>query len=191
MREFEFIQWLRGQGRFDPDAVGVGPGDDCAVVRLGGEELLITTDQVLDGVHVSLVEHGPAAAGRKAAGRALSDVAAMAGVPLAMVATVAAPEGFSQDDGQALYEGLRSAGDEFSCPLVGGDIAAWDDPAGRLQISVTVLGRAEGIEPILRSGAAAGQANRGHIFVWGAGRFQRAHRRDDALRPVPLVVFFP
>ena len=176
MREFEFIQWLRGQGRFDPDVVGVGPGDDCAVVRLGGEELLITTDQVLDGVHVLLIEHGPEAAGRKAAARALSDVAAMASLPLAMVATVAAPAGLSRADAEAIYHGLRSASDPFDCPLVGGDLAAWPEGAGRLGISVTIVVRPAGIEPVLRSGARAGDA----ICVTGAfGGAWRSRRHLD------------
>ena len=164
MREFEFIQWMRGQGSFDPALVAVGPGDDCAVLHLGGEELLVTTDQVLDGVHFSLAEHGAAAAGRKAAARALSDIAAMAALPLAMVATVAAPKGFSRADAEAIYRGLRAAGDPVNCPLVGGDVAAWGQQAGRLQISVTILGRSHGIAPVLRSGAKAGQA----VCVTGA-----------------------
>ncbi len=156
MREFEFIAWIRRQGRFDPKVVAVGPGDDCAVLNVGSEKLLITTDQVLDGVHFLLAEHGAKAAGRKAAARALSDIAAMAGVPVAMVATVAAPKGFSQNDAEAIYHGLRSCGDEFDCPLVGGDLAAWGESPGPLQISVTILGRAGEIEPVLRSGAQVG-----------------------------------
>ncbi len=158
MREFEFIEWIRRQGEFDPEVVAVGPGDDCAVLNVGGEKLLLTTDQVLDGVHFSLVEHGPEAAGRKSAVRALSDIAAMAGVPVAMVATVAAPKGFSQADAEAIYLGLRVCGDEFACPLVGGDLAAWGESPGPLQISVTILGKCDGIEPVLRSGAQVGDA---------------------------------
>ncbi len=156
MREFEFIEWIRRQGRFDPDVVAVGPGDDCAVLNVGGEKLLMTTDQVLDGVHFSLAEHGAEAAGRKSAARSLSDIAAMAGLPVAMVATVAAPKGFSQADAEAIYLGLRTCGDEFGCPLVGGDLAAWGESPGPLQISVTILGKAGGIEPVLRSGAQVG-----------------------------------
>ena len=141
MRELDFIDWIRKQGSFDPGVIEVGPGDDCAVLKVGGERLLITTDQVLDGVHFSLVDHGPQGAGRKAAARALSDIAAMAGLPVAMVATVAAPKGLSDADAQAIYQGLRSGGDPFDCPLAGGDVAAWAGDQGRLQISVTVLGR--------------------------------------------------
>ena len=158
MREFEFIEWICRQGMGDPGLVEVGPGDDCAVIAFGGDKLLLTTDQVLDGVHFLLADHGPAAAGRKAAARNLSDIAAMAGLPVAMVATVAAPKGFSQGDLQTIYQGLRSIGDQFNCPLAGGDLAAWADAAGLLQISVTVLGRSDGIGPVLRRGAAVGDA---------------------------------
>lgn len=164
MREFDFIQWLRGRGSFDPALVAVGPGDDCAVLHFGGEELLVTADQVLDGVHFSLAEHGAEAAGRKAAARGLSDIAAMAGLPAAMVATVAAPKGFAGADAEAVYHGLRAGADPFDCPLVGGDIAAWSGQAGRLQIGVTVFGRSAGVGPVLRSGAKVGDA----VCVTGA-----------------------
>jgi thiamine-monophosphate kinase len=164
MREWEFIEWIRRQGKFDPSVVVVGPGDDCAVVRAGGQKLLVTADQVLDGVHFSLAEHGPEAAGRKAAARNLSDIAAMAGLPLAMVATVAAPKGFSREDAESVYRGLRAAGDAFDCPLVGGDVAAWSAEQDRLQVSVTMLGRSAGIEPVLRVGAKVGDA----VCVTGA-----------------------
>ena len=147
MREFDFIEWIRARSSFDPAVVQVGPGDDCAVLNFGDEKLLITADQVLDGVHFSITRHGPAAAGRKAAARNLSDIAAMAAVPVAMVATVAAPPGFTQADAQAVYDGLRSVGDQFDCPLVGGDLGAWDHEAAKLQISATVVGRSAGIEP--------------------------------------------
>jgi len=164
MRESEFIEWIRGRSAFDPAVVPVGPGDDCAVVAVGTERLLVTADQVLDGVHFSITRHGPAAAGRKAAARNLSDIAAMAGLPVAMVATVAAPAGFSRTDAQAVYEGLRAAGDEFACPLVGGDFAAWADAAGALQISVTAFGRSAGVGPVLRRGAQVSDA----VCVTGA-----------------------
>lgn len=159
MKERDFIDWIIQQTKLDPKAVPVGPGDDCAIVRLGGEQVLVTTDQVLDGVHFILAEHGPRAAGRKAMARNLSDIAAMAAVPTAAVATVSLPRGMARRDVEAIYLGLRSVGDEFHCPLVGGDVGVWDGP---LAISVTVFGRRAGvtggIEPVLRRGAKPGNA---------------------------------
>jgi len=155
MRESSFIQWIRSQGRLDPAAVPVGPGDDAAVVKCGPEALLVTTDQVLDGVHFVLAEHGPRAAGRKAMARGLSDVAAMAGRCLAAVATVAMPKGLARQAAEEIYHGLREMGEEFGCPVVGGDVGSWE---GRLAISVTVLARPGAAGCILRSGARLGDA---------------------------------
>ena len=158
MREPDFIKWIYQQGKFDPSIVLVGPGDDCAVLNIAGEKVLITTDQVLDGVHLSLSQHGPFAAGRKAAARGISDIAAMAGVPVAMIATIAAPTGLSQSDAEKIYHGLLSVANQFNCPLIGGDVAAWKQSSGNLAITVSVIGKADGIEPILRSGANLGDA---------------------------------
>jgi thiamine-monophosphate kinase len=155
MREFEFIEWIRQQSRFDPAAVPLGPGDDMAAVTCGGEQVLVTVDQALEGVHFILADHGPEAVGAKAMNRNLSDVAAMAALPMAAVAAVALPKGFARKDAEGIYLGLRAAGDAFGCPVVGGDVSAWN---GKLAISVTVLARAAGLRTILRSGAKVGDA---------------------------------
>lgn len=178
MREFEFIEWIRSQGVPDAAAVPVGPGDDCAVVAFGGERVVVTVDQVLDGVHFILADHGARAAGRKALARNLSDIAAMAAAPMGAVASVAMPRGMSREEAESIYHGLRDVGDEFGCPVVGGDVGSWD---GALAISVTVFGRPGGIEPVLRSGAKAGDA----ICVTGA--FGGAWRTQRHLTFTPRV----
>lgn len=155
MRERDFIEWIRSRSDFDPAAVPVGPGDDAAVVMCGAERLLVTTDQLLDGVHFSLADHGPASAGRKAMARGLSDVAAMAAVPLGSVVAVTLPRAMVQDEAEAIYAGLRETADKFRCPIVGGDVAVRE---GGLMIAVTVFARPAGVEPVLRSGAEAGDA---------------------------------
>jgi thiamine-monophosphate kinase len=160
MKEFDYIDWIRSQSKFDPAAVPVGPGDDCAVVALGSERLLVTVDQVLDGVHFVLAEHGPAATGRKAMARNLSDVAAMAAEPLAAVASVAMPADMDESQARLLYTGMTEMGARFNCPIVGGDVSIWKGP---LTLSVTVFARPGGIEPVLRSGARPGDA----VFVTG------------------------
>ena len=178
MREFEFIEWIRSQGAADAAAVPVGPGDDCAVVACGSERVLVTVDQVLDGVHFVLSDHGARAAGRKALARNLSDIAAMAAAPMGAVASVALPRGMQRADAEEIYHGLRDVGDEFGCPVVGGDVGSWD---GALAISVTVFGRPGGIEPVLRSGATPGDA----ICVTGA--FGGAWRTERHLTFTPRV----
>ncbi|MCK5113611.1 MAG: thiamine-phosphate kinase [Phycisphaerae bacterium] len=160
MKESDFLTWIYSQNGFDPEKVPVGPGDDMGIVNLDADTpLLVGVDQVLDGVHFNLALHGAEAAGRKAMARNLSDVAAMAALPVGAVASVALPKGFSQNDAQQIYAGLRKLGDEFACPLVGGDVSTW---AGPLGISVTIFakpaGATGGIKPVLRSGARSGNA---------------------------------
>jgi len=178
VRESDFIEWIRLQSRFDGGAVLVGPGDDCAIVRAGGRRMLITTDQLLDAVHFIYSRHGPRRSGRKAMARNLSDLAAMAAQPVAAVAAVALPMGLAREEAEAIYRGLREAGDEFGCPLVGGDISAWKGP---LAITVTIVGRPAGIEPVLRSGARIGDA------ICITGSLGGAWRSERHLTFVPRI----
>ena len=176
MREHELVNWICSQGPLDPAMVPVGPGDDCAVVQFGRERVLVTIDQVLDGVHFDLARHGGRAAGRKALARNLSDIAAMAGEPTAAVASVALPAGCDESVAKDIHHGLRALGEQFDCPIVGGDVATWAKP---LAISVTVIGRPAGIEPVLRSGARPGDA----LCVTGSLGGAWANGRDLTFTP--------
>ena len=159
--EFEFIEWVRGQqegSRF----VRLPAGDDLAVLRWPSEDLLLVgVDQVLDGVHFDSALHSPRLIGRKVMNRNLSDCAAMACLPAAAVTTAALPREVGIDYARELYRGLRDAADPFGCAIVGGDTGSWP---GKLALTVTVLGRSAGIEPVTRKGAKAGDS----IYVTGA-----------------------
>jgi len=159
--EFEFLEWVRAQQK--PSAfVPVPAGDDMAVLRWRDEELLLVgVDQVLDGVHFDSKVHPPRLIGRKAMNRNLSDCAAMGCLPAAAVTTAALPRGAGIDYARELYMGLRDAADPFGCAIVGGDTGSWE---GKLAVTVTILGRGAGIQPITRGGAKAGD----DIYVTGA-----------------------
>src|SRR5262245_6562155 len=88
--EFEYIAWLRARTPTD-SRVLIGPGDDCAAIQAPSRPLLITTDMLMDGTDFILADVGPRRAGRKAMAANLSDIAAMAGVPIAAVVSVALP----------------------------------------------------------------------------------------------------
>lgn len=193
MRENDFLDWIRTRGVAQPKRVPVGPGDDCAVVGLGGERLVVTNDQLLAGVHFEpSVE--PRLVGRKAMNRGLSDVAAMAAVPVCAVATLAAPHGFERENAEAVYLGLREAGDAFDCPLVGGDVAGWDGP---LAVTVTVAATPGSSGWVLRSGAkpgdavcvtgAFGAAWKGTRHLEFAPRIREARLLADRYRPHSMI----
>src|ERR1043165_5191295 len=113
MREFEYIRWLRRQ---TPAAarVIVGPGHDAAALEWPAEKLLVTTDVLMDGTDFVLSEIGPRRAGRKAMAANLSDIAAMAGRPVAAVVGVVLPKSGGQEIAEDLYRGLREVADQFN-----------------------------------------------------------------------------
>jgi thiamine-monophosphate kinase len=125
---------------------------------------------LMDGIDFIIAEVGPRSAGRKAMAANLSDIAAMAGIPIAAVVSVALPRQLtevrsqksviSSEFAEELYHGLREVADAFDVPIVGGDTNSWDGP---LVISVTILGEATERGAVLRSGAKAGD----WIFVTG------------------------
>jgi len=140
--------------------------------------LLVGVDQVLDGVHFDSSIHEPHQIGRKAMNRNLSDCAAMACLPAAAVVSVALPRGVGEDYAKKLHNGLRDAADIYQCPIIGGDTGSW---AGKLVVSVTILGRSAGITPITRGGAKVGNG------VYVTGPLGGSMARDRHLNFKPRV----
>jgi thiamine-monophosphate kinase len=133
------------------DDVEVGIGDDCAVVRVGGRRLLLTTDALVEGVHFRRSWDRPAGLGRRAFAVNASDVAAMGGRPRYALLSLAAPKTASSNDLTAMARGFVNAASADGCILVGGNLAA----ASQWVVSVTLVGEPCG-EPLLRSGARVG-----------------------------------
>jgi thiamine-monophosphate kinase len=151
--EFAFIDWLRR--RTPPSArVLLGPGDDTAALHWpAASTCLVTADMLLEGSCFVLAEAGPRRVGRKALAVNLSDIAAMAGVPVAAVVSVGLPRRGGRALAEELYLGLREVADAFATAIVGGDTNSWDGP---LVLNVTLLGEATPRGPVKRSGARPG-----------------------------------
>jgi thiamine-monophosphate kinase len=151
--EFAYIDWLRRRTPADPRVL-LGPGDDTAALRLTpGAVTLLTTDMMLEGSCFRLAEAGPRLVGRKAMAVNLSDIAAMAGRPIAAVVSVGLPRQGGRSLAEELYLGLREMADQFDTAIVGGDTNTWDGP---LVISVALLGEATSRGPVRRDGAKPG-----------------------------------
>jgi len=175
--EFALIRWIRSRAPGGA-RVGLGIGDDCAMVRFPpGAEVLATTDMLLDGRHFRLESDGAEGVGYKALAVNLSDIAAMAGVPVAALVSVALPRAAAVQVAQGLLTGMKPLAERFGVALVGGDTNAWDGP---LVVSVTLLGEPTPPGPVRRSGARAGDA----ILITGplGGSLLGRH-----LRPEPRV----
>ena len=160
VRESTLLNYVYTGNTALPASVTIPPGDDMGAVRLGEQTLLVTTDQLAAAVHVDIAATPIEKVGRKAMTRSLSDVAAMAAIPTGAVVAVALPDDFGQARAQQLFDAIRQAGNQYNCPVIGGDIAIWPNP---LLITVTIFAEAAGIDPVLRRGAKPGH----DIYVTG------------------------
>ena len=151
--ESTFIEWLRH--RLGKHAcLRLGPGDDAALLRLAdGRDGVVTVDLLTDGVDFKLGIDDPRRIGRKALAVNLSDLAAMAAQPLAVVIALALPRTGALELAQELYAGLLPLAEQFDVAIAGGDTNTWDGP---LAISVTAIGQTTEHGPLLRSGAQPG-----------------------------------
>jgi thiamine-monophosphate kinase len=150
--EMAFIERVHRHLGTRPDVI-VGPGDDCAVVRVGDRILLITCDLSMEGVHFRRGIVPARDVGWKAATSSLSDIAAMGGVPLFMVTSVAAPADTDAAELEALCAGMAEAAESCGAVLVGGDTARSSDG---IVVDVTVVGEAPEGRYVLRKGARPG-----------------------------------
>jgi thiamine-monophosphate kinase len=152
------------------DAIILGIGDDCALLKpQNNEEIAITSDMLVEGRHF-FAGANPELLGRKALAVNLSDLAAMGAKPLGFTLAIALPK---VDEAwlEAFSKGLLSISKEYACPLIGGDTTA-----GPLTISITALGAITPGKAIRRSGAKAGDD------IWVSGTVGDARLALAALR---------
>ena len=141
--------------------VRLGAGDDCAVIGGARDRVwqLLKTDCVVEGVHFEKKEK-PARVGWKALCRAVSDIAAMGGVPRHALITIAVARDAEMAWLRGLYAGLRKAARRFGVSIVGGETSRSPGP---VFISVALTGEVERARCVTRSGGRKGDI----LFVTG------------------------
>lgn len=131
-------------GAFDLD-------DDAAALKPSGDDIVVTTDAIVEGVHF-LADDPPDTVARKALRVNLSDLAAKGAVPAGFVLTLAL-----RDTNEAWLKPFAAAlgedATQFGCPLLGGDTVSTPGP---LMISITAFGRVPAGKMVHRSGAKPG-----------------------------------
>ncbi|MGQ0813712.1 MAG: thiamine-phosphate kinase [Gemmatimonadota bacterium] len=157
-REFDLIRTFLSNVRMpiSPE-LRVGPGDDCAVLTTS--PFAISSDMSVENVHFRRDWLAPREIGYRATVAALSDLAAMAALPMAALLSFA----FKPEDANgwavAVMQGATDALADYDTVLAGGDVARADHAA---VIDVVVIGKVE--NPLLRSSARIGDE------VWVTGR---------------------
>ncbi len=131
-----------------------GIGDDCTVIEKNDEEYsIISTDAMVEGIHFDLRYVPLKHLGYKALSTAISDIAAMNGIPAQVLVSIAVSSRFTVPALEEIYEGMNSACENYKVDLVGGDTSS--SRAG-LMISVTVIGNVKKDKIAYRGTASKG-----------------------------------
>jgi len=144
-----------------PRGLLVGIGDDCAIYRPRGsrEDLLFTTDFLVEDVHFRRETHPPEAVGHKALSRGLSDIAAMGGEPRFCLLSLAVGASLDERWISRFYTGLLRLARRTGTLLAGGDLAH----GAKIACDIVVAGAVPRGTALRRDGARAGDA----IYVSG------------------------
>lgn len=183
--EFDLIDKIRESLSDQPTSlVDLGIGDDCAIIRQPPDQLrwLVTTDMLMQGRHFDLIndpEHLKSI-GQKAIAVNISDIAAMAGTPVAAFVSVALPMESAVKTARFLTEGMQLESEKFQISLAGGDTNFWSGP---LVINVTLTGYEPEGRAVLRSGAKAGD------LICVSGPLGGSLPSGRHLRPEPRIQF--
>jgi thiamine-monophosphate kinase len=140
----------------------LGIGDDCAIFRPRGsaEDLLFTTDMLIEETHFRRATHSAGDVGWKALARGLSDIAAMGGEPRFCLVSLALAQWTDARWVSGFYRGLLRLAAQSGAALAGGDLSHAD----RLMCDIVVCGAVPRGRALRRDGARAGDA----IYVSGA-----------------------
>jgi thiamine-monophosphate kinase len=131
--------------------VTIGIGDDSAVVAAPGGQVVAAVDMFLEGPHFLMKWSSASDVGVKAAARSLADIAAMGGVPTALLVSLATPGSLPASWALSLASALAGEAARVGASVVGGDTAS----ASSVMLSVTALGSLPG-RVVTRSGAQPG-----------------------------------
>jgi len=164
--ELALIAALRARKQPSNPSIGVGIGDDCALIRPKfGEEIAITTDFSLENVHFRRNWHPPESVGHRCLARGLSDLAAMGARPIAAFLSLAVPPELTiRHRNQPSWtdrflNGLLALAEQYKVTLAGGDTAQ----SNQVAADIVLIGAVKQGQALLRSNAKPGDI----IYVTG------------------------
>jgi thiamine-monophosphate kinase len=159
--EHGLITRLRARVPAPSASVILGIGDDAAVLAPPrGEQLVVTTDGLVEDVHFKRTWTPLEAVGYKALAVNLSDLAAMGASAQTALLSLALPADLLVTDFDAIVDGFLSLAGTSGTALVGGNITRSPGP---LMIDVTAIGTARPRRVVTRGGGRAGD----ELYVTG------------------------
>ncbi len=159
--EDRFLEMLRERVPASGPQVKLGIGDDAAALSLpAGEMALLSTDVLVENVHFTRQTLPPRFIGRKAVAVNASDIAAMGGRPVGLLASVCVPVATEVEELLAVFDGIIERTGELGIELVGGNLS---QSPGPMIVDVSILGVSLGGRMLTRHGARPGDS----IYVSG------------------------
>jgi len=148
-------------------------GDDAALFKPKNAcETILTCDWFLEGTHFLRDKHPADSIGWKCLARAISDIAAMGGVPRCFLLSLALPEPQTGRWLDQFLGGLHRASRKFLCVLAGGDTTKREE----ILINITVVGEVRAGQALRRSGAKRGD------IIYVSGKLGEAEAGLERLR---------
>ena len=136
--EFKLIEHLTQTFPINNETTIKGVGDDAAVLRFGNDEVVVSTDLLVEGVHFDLAYMPLKHLGYKAVIVNLSDIFAMNAKATQITVSIAVSNRFPLEALEELYAGIQTACKFYDVDLVGGDTTS---STTGLLISVTAIGK--------------------------------------------------
>ena len=169
--EFDFIKDIREMFAKVPTNGFEGIGDDCAVLPIGDEALVFTSDMLNEGIHFLTDKSTAFQIGYKSLMVNISDVAAMGATPVATLLSLALPKERFGEWSREFMRGYSKASKKYGVKLIGGDTTK---SVSGVCVSVTAIGRAPMSCIKRRSAAKAGDV----VIVTGELGASAAGLRD-------------
>jgi thiamine-monophosphate kinase len=148
--EFGLIKHLTESFVPSQESTKKGIGDDAAVLDFQNENVVISTDLLIEGIHFNLAYMPLKHLGYKAVVVNLSDIYAMNAVATQITVSIAISNRFTLEAMEELYAGIALACKKYKVDLVGGDTTS---STKGLIISVTAIGKAKKEKLVYRNGA--------------------------------------
>ena len=149
--EFGLIERLTKEITLTNKESKTGAGDDAAILQFSNdEEVLVSTDLFMEGIHFDLTYFPLRHLGYKAVVANISDIYAMNGTPKQITVSLALSRKFCIEDVEELYAGIRLACQTYGIDIVGGDTTS---SLTGLAISITAIGTAPKGTVVKRNGA--------------------------------------
>jgi len=157
-------------------------GDDAAVLPMAAnQQLVVTTDVLVDGVHFSDRTTAPADVGWRAVAANLSDLAAMGATPLGITVGLSLPPATKVAWIEGVYAGMSQCLHTYGGQILGGDLCR----SSTVTVAITALGQVQPGQALYRSGAEPQQVILATGFH-GASRAGLALLLEEVSPPVDI-----